>query len=389
MSTFEVAVDRVVYGGEGLAHHDGQVVFVPHSAPGDRLLVEPLQQRKDMLRARLVRILEPSGLRCSPPCIYFGQCGGCQLQHISYEGQLEVKRAIVAEQLERIGGLKVEVSPTLASPLVFGYRNHARFSVDRTGHLGFTRYRSHSLVNVDHCLLLLEPINLVVRAVQGRLRGVYQLSVRCGHNTGQLLVAPRVPSLEAYGVETGQAYYEERVLNRNYRVSASSFFQVNTPAAEILVKKVLEFLQLEGPETVVDAYSGVGTFSVPIAERAKFVIGIEEAPSAVDDAVFNAGRLNNLRFIRGKVEEVLPSLRDRIDALVLDPARVGCAPPVLEAIRSRRPRRIVYVSCDPATLARDLKVITSGGLYHVRRVQPLDMFPQTYHVESVVLLELA
>ncbi len=388
MSTFEVTVEKLVHGGEGLARRNGQVVFVPYSAPGDRLLVEPLPPKQSMLRARIVRVLEPSSLRSSPPCIYFGQCGGCQLQHLRYEAQLQAKAAVVAEQLHRIGNLEAEVLPTLPSPQPFNYRNHARFSVDGAGRLGFTRYRSHSVVPVDVCLLMLEPINSVIRRVQGRLRGIFQLSVRCGHNTGQLLVSPWIPSLERYGVESGQPYYEERLLGRNFRVSAASFFQVNTPVAETLVTKVLEFLNLEGQETVVDAYCGVGTFTIPLAERARQVIGIEEAPSAVEDAAMNASGLSNVRFVRGKVEDVLGLLRERIDALVLDPARVGCAPPVIEAIRSRRPPRIVYVSCDPATLARDLKLISADGLYRVRHVQPVDMFPQTYHVESVALLEL-
>jgi 23S rRNA (uracil1939-C5)-methyltransferase len=389
MSAFEVTVERLVHGGEGLAHHHGQVVLVPYSVPGDRLVVETVLQKRDFVRARIVQVLEPSQLRTGPQCIYFGQCGGCQLQHIGYEGQLNLKAAVVAEQLERIGGLSPEVSPTLASPLPFKYRNHARFSVDRTGRVGFTRYRSHSIVPIDVCLLMADAINSVVRQVQGRLRGIFQLSVRYGHYTGQLLVNPPLSLLDIYGIRSGQPYYEEKLLGRTYRVSAASFFQVNTPAAEMLVKTVLDFLELEGHETVVDAYSGVGTFAVILAEKARAVIGIEESPSAVEDALFNVAGLDNVRIVRGKVEEVLPSLREKVDAVVLDPARVGCEPAVIEALRSRRPGKVVYVSCDPATLARDLKLITAEGMYRVRRVQPVDMFPQTYHIESVALLELA
>ncbi len=389
MTAFEVTVERLVYGGEGLARYDGQVVLVSHVAPGDRVLVEPFQAKKGLVRARVVKLLEPSEARTEPPCIYFAQCGGCQLQHLKYEDQLRVKTEVVKEQLARIGGLTTTVLDTIPSPLPFGYRNHARFSVDRAGHLGFTRFRTHSLVPIDRCLLMLEPINRVLLAAQSRLRGVFQLSVRYSENTGQLLVNPRVPYLDARGIATGQPYYEEGLLGRAYRISASSFFQVNTRAAELLAAKVVEFLQLKGHETVLDAYSGVGTFSLLIAEKAGRVIGVEESPSAVEDAIFNARGMGNVRFVLGKVEAVLPTIRETIDAVVLDPARVGCAPEVLEALRSKRPGRVVYVSCDPATLARDLGILTSGGMYRLVQVQPLDMFPQTYHVEAVALLELA
>jgi 23S rRNA (uracil1939-C5)-methyltransferase len=291
------------------------------------------------------------------------------------------------------------------------YRNQARFTVGRRfGELCFTYRASHRLLRIDHCWIVHPTINRIVEHAQGKLsilgRRIHQVSIRVGANTGQLMVAPALP--EVPEIESGQPFLEEELLGRRFRLEPPSFFQVNTlrerrelptaigrawlplPAdglsmAELLVLLVLDRVSPEPDQVVVDAYSGVGTFALLIAPLVRTVIGIEEARSAVRDAEHNGRDVPNAQFIRGKTEAVLPELAQRLQAVVLDPARVGCHPAVLEALVRLSPRKVVYVSCDPSTLARDLRVLVDGG-YTLDEVQPLDMFPQTYHIECVATL---
>jgi 23S rRNA (uracil1939-C5)-methyltransferase len=266
------------------------------------------------------------------------------------------------------------------------------------------------LLRIEHCWIVHPRINHVLTELQGRLAGVerhiHQIAIRVGANTGQLLVSPAIP--EVPELASGQPFFEEELLGVRFRLQPPSFFQVNTrreqralptavghpcvavPAgglsmAELLALVVLDRLQPQPSDLVVDAYSGVGTFALLLAPLVREVIGIEEAKSAVHDAEYNARDRNNLRFIEAKTENALPSLGVRPDAVVLDPARVGCHPDVLRALLDAAPKRIVYVSCDPSTLARDLRVLVDGG-YALHEVQPVDMFPQTYHIECVAHL---
>ena len=291
------------------------------------------------------------------------------------------------------------------------YRNQARFTVGRRfGELCFTYRASHRLLRVEHCWIVHPHINTALEVMQGRLadlgRRIHQVSVRVGANTGQVLISPALP--EVPELETGQPHLEEELLGRRFRLEPPSFFQVNTlrekrevPAtvrrtwlplpddgvsmAELLALLVLDRLEPSESDVVVDAYSGVGTFALLLSPLVREAIGIEEARSAIRDAEHNAREVDNVRFIQAKTEEALPALDVRPDAVVLDPARVGCHPGVLRALLDVRPPRIVYVSCDPSTLARDLRILVDGG-FKLHEVQPLDMFPQTYHIECVATL---
>lgn len=413
MTRARITLTDVAFGGEALGRLDGKVVFVPYALPGEEVLLDLVEQRRDFARGEVARVLRRSEQRAAPPCPYFGRCGGCQWQHASYPAQLEIKRQIVVQQLARIGRFPDAddlVRPTIGMLSPWEYRNQVRFSFGRRfGELGFTRWRSHRLLRIDHCYLAHPRINGVLYQLQGRLAGerLHQVVVRVGANTGDLLIAPRLPIEDP---PSGQSHLEEELLGRRFRIAAPSFFQVNTrrerrplpaghrpgdwlpplPAdglsmAELLALLVLDGVAPQGDELVIDAYAGVGTFGVLLAPRVRRVIAVEESPVAVQDARHNTRDLPNVEVRAGKAEDLLPQLDVRPDAVVLDPARVGCAPPVLAALIAARPRRIVYVSCDPATLARDLRVLGDGG-FRLERVQPLDMFPQTYHVESVALL---
>jgi len=410
----QLVLDDIAFGGEAIGRVDGEVVFVPYALPGEEVRVAVEQTKRQYRRTRLLEVLRAAPERVAYPCPYFTTCGGCQWQHAAYEAQLRFKQHVVVEQLRRLGGFadaEAHVRPVVGMVRPWEYRNHARFSLGRRyGELGFTRKETHHLLRVDYCWLMVPQINRALDHLQRRCAGLpsHQVTIRYSPRTGQLLVQPEVPAVPE--LPTGQPYLEEEVLGRRFRVAPSAFFQVNTvperralppqlavpwiaeregewSMAELLALHVLDRLGPGRLGRVVDAYSGVGTFAVLLAERADEVIGIEESPAAVRDARHNAWGLDHVRFVEGKTEQVLPQLEGRLDAVVLDPARVGCHPAVLEALLARRPPRVIYVSCDPATLARDLRILVDGG-YRLEQVEPLDLFPQTYHIESVSTLTL-
>jgi 23S rRNA (uracil1939-C5)-methyltransferase len=417
--TVSVELTDAAFGGEAIGHlPDGRVVFVPRALPGEAALVQLHQERRDFARGEVATLERPAPGRVDPPCAHYLQgCGGCSWQHAEYELQLRLKRDIVADQLRRIGHFSdaaALVRPALGMLQPWHYRNQARFTVGkRYGELCFTYRSSHRLLRIDHCWIVHPKINAILEAAQGRLldparRRIHQVSIRIGANTGDVLVAPALP--EVPEIESGQPFLEEELLGRRFRLQPPSFFQVNTlreqrplppvigeprvplaadgvSMAELLALLVMDRLDPGPEDLIVDAYSGVGTFALLLAPLVHEVVGIEEARSAVRDAIHNAGDLANVRFIQAKTEEALPSLGARPAGVVLDPARVGCHPDVLRALLDLRPGRVVYVSCDPSTLARDLRILVDGG-YTLHEVQPLDMFPQTYHIESVATLTI-
>ena len=375
--------------GEALAQEDGKQVFVFGGIPGELVVAEVLRERREHLEARVVEVVEPSLHRVEAPCSYFGACTGCQWQHMDYAYQLLLKWEVVTDALERVGGLQgVPVEETLPSPRTLGYRNHARFTVSREGaRLGFVNRLTRRWVEVQECQLMVPWINDALAALQGRVGETTQVSLRYGAKTGSWILQPTLHGQDV-PLESGQKQYQEELLGRSFRVSSPSFFQVNAPQAEQLAALAMEALALTGNETVVDAYAGVGTFAVLLAGSAYRVIAIEESASALEDARQNVADSSNVELWRGKTEEVLGGLTgEQVDAVILDPPRAGCQPRALEGLLTLGPRRIAYVSCDPETLARDLKVLTQGP-YRIERVQPVDMFPQTHHVECVVTLVL-
>lgn len=371
--------------GEALARWDDRWVFVFGGIPGERVTAEIVRRRRRYLAARVRQVVEPSPYRVSPRCPYFGDCTGCQWQHVDYAYQLALKQQAVAGAFERIGGINdAPVEEVLPAPELYGYRNHARFTVGPNGTLGFVHRETRRFVVVERCLLMHPWINEALAELQGRCGETTQLSVRYGVNTGEYLVQPRLKNPEVRLV-TGQKHYAESLLGRRFRIASPSFFQVNTRQAERVTGLLKEVLDLKGDELLVDAYAGVGTFAVLLASHVKRVVGIEDSPAAVEDAEANAVGVDGVSFVLGKTEEALSQLEERPDAVILDPPRKGCHPAALEALKAIRPARVAYVSCDPSTLARDLKSLCSDG-FKLVRVQPVDMFPQTHHVECVALL---
>ena len=384
-----ITVDLQRWGdsGDTIAQVDGDDLHVLGGIPGEEAVVEIIRDRKGRVAAQVVQTLSESPGRRVPPCPYFGPCTGCQWQHVEYRRQLEIKREAVIESLAQAGLPEAPVAPTLASPEEFGYRNHARFTVGRKwGELGFVNKESRRFVPVTSCMLMQPWINQTLAHLQRKAAETSQLSIRYGMDSGDYLIQPRLknPDIE---VESGQPHYTDIIEGRRFRVAASSFFQVNPKQAEALVRLVRDGLRLTGQETVVDAYAGVAAFAVLVADRCRRVIAIEESASAITDAKSNIGGADNIELVQAKTEDALTGLTGPPDGVILDPPRAGCHPRVLEALIDLKPRRIVYVSCEPATLSRDLAALCQGP-FQLESVQPVDMFPQTHHVECVAVLAL-
>jgi 23S rRNA (uracil1939-C5)-methyltransferase len=406
MSIVAVQLTTMAHGGDALGRHEGKVVFVPYAIPGETVRAEIVEDKEHYAFARVTELLEPSPHRIDPPCPYFGQdkCGGCQWQHIGYSTQPRLKAQILADQLRRIGAIEEpRVGRTIADETGWAYRNHAQFWPAPAGGLGFQRASGGDVVAVDHCMILHRTLSDLYGVIDLDVEGLIRLVLRAGTATGDRMVGfemeeDKPPALETdeavsgvlllneggYANLVGDNHITEAVAGHTYRVSASSFFQVNTPQAAQLVHLAMGYLDLQGDETVLDAFCGVGLFTTHLAEQAELVICVESSPSAVDDLLRNTETHGNVEVIEGPLEEVLPDVGVPLNAVLLDPPRGGVDRIALDALVQLAPDRIVYVSCDPATLARDAKRLRGGG-YRLVDTQPVDMFPQTYHVESVSL----
>ena len=371
--------------GEAMAQFDDQNIFVLGGIPGERVIAEVVSVRRRYAAAQVLEVLEPSPARVSPPCPYYGECTGCQWQHVDYDQQLAVKREKVVDALERVGGITgAEVAPVVPSPRQFGYRNHARFTIGPSGELGFVHKETRQFVRIDNCMLMHDGVNDTLAGLQDRCAETTQLSIRAGMETGDVLVQPTLLN-PVIPFATGQKTYLESVDGHRFRVASPSFFQVNVEQTAVLSRLVRRVLDLSADDVLLDAYTGVGAFAVLLAPSVKEVIAVEESAAAMVDASENARGLNNVELITGKVEDVLPTLEHAPTAVILDPPRSGCHPRTLQSLIDLGPDRIAYISCDPETLARDLKLLCDNA-YLLESVTPLDMFPQTHHVECVALL---
>lgn len=388
MNTIEVHLTGIAHLGEALGKYDGKVVFVPYGIPGETVKVRIIKDEGDYLRAEIVDIVEPSFFRETAPCRLFGMCGGCSFQHVAYSYQIKLKEIVVMEQLKRIGGFdnpEEFTKLTIQAENPYNYRNRADFSINRQKLLGFKMRGSHRFIHVEYCHIMHPKINEILAILQGKTpkRKTHNVTIRYGVNTGQWLVQPE---MDVTDIQTGQKYYTEKLLGKEFVISAPSFFQVNTYQAQKLIQTVLNYITRDD-RTVIDAYAGVGTFTVFLAEKVEKVIAIEESRSAYKDAKINMKDFDNITYICEKTEEALLNPSIEADAIVLDPPRVGCMKEVLQAIAEKKIKKVIYVSCEPSTLARDLKYLKEKG-YKLVEVQPIDMFPQTYHIENVALMLL-
>ncbi|HTP10553.1 MAG TPA: class I SAM-dependent RNA methyltransferase [Anaerolineae bacterium] len=369
-------LDAMTYGGKSLGRHDGKAIFVSGGLPGEVVRVVIEDDRMRFARGRVIEVIEPVPDRSVPRCPHFGfdstACGGCQWQHINYTAQLRYKTAIVREQLQRLGRIAdPPVRDIIPSSAIWQYRNHAQFHTTSDGRWGFQAARSHRVVTIDECHII-EPLLLEwLRSNQTAPPQSDRFNVRFGNTPDRLSGATTFHLKDA-----------------TLRVSGESFFQVNTSLIETLIDQVLSKCDPQPTDTILDAYCGVGLFSRFLAPQAQRVIGVESSASAVRDFRANLADFDRVEVHQGLVEKVLARLTLPLQAVVLDPPRAGCEPRVIETIVARQIDRVVYVSCDPATLARDVRQFMAGG-YRLIEAQPIDLFPHTYHSETVVLLRRA
>ncbi|MEB3117638.1 MAG: 23S rRNA (uracil(1939)-C(5))-methyltransferase RlmD [Limnothrix sp.] len=443
-AAIELEITDLADSGDGVGRWADRVVFVPETVPGDYLSVRLLQVKPTFARAKILSILDPSPDRVRPGCIVADKCGGCQWQHVAYGSQLLAKQRQVEQALTRLGGFEEPpVLPILAAAAPLAYRNKATYPVapgpDDQIRAGYYQKGSHKIVNLNQCPVQDDRLDPLLRQVKQDLTAsgwepydetthtgtVRHLALRIGRRTGEMLLTLVVRDWEAlpglatqaelwreqfpqlvgvcvnqqpqrnnviFGPETrcvlGRPALEEYLNGLVFEIRPETFFQVNTDQTEELLKTIHQQLALTGREILVDAYCGVGTLTLPLAQRAGRAIGIEAQAEAVTQARHNAERnqLTNVEFQVGKVADLLPQLGLQPDVVLLDPPRKGCEPGVIEALRAIAPSRIVYMSCKPATLARDLKLLCEQGQYQLDRVQPADFFPQTPHVECVAFL---
>jgi len=373
--------------GETSAIYEGISVAVAGGVPGETVDVEITRRYPDSLAATVIEIDNPSSDRTEPLCPYYLACSGCQWQHVTYERQLELKWERVERAIREYSEFAdVNILPTLPSPDQFGYRNHARFTVRKSGEIGYVNRHTRQWLRVDKCLLMADQINSALGKMQDHVRGMSQMSIRVGVNTGDMLIQPKLPN-PAIDLESGGRDYTEALNGRSYRVAGSSFFQVNTAQAENLAEILADRLQLRDDETLIDAYTGVGTFAIMLAPYVRRVIVIEESNSAVEDAKHNAQDIPNIEFIKARTEDAIPKLSGEVDVLILDPPRRGCHPEAIEATKQLLPGKIAMVSCDPQTMARDLASLCADSPFILEEVQPVDLFPQTHHVECIAILK--
>jgi len=406
--TFEIELMASAFGGECIGRlPDGKTVFVPFGIVGERVEIELLVDKSRFARGRIKRVLEASPKRITPRCPHFGECGGCHYQHLAYADQLELKGSIMADQLQRIGRFeKPPLSKIVPSPQEWNYRNTVQFHLSPAGRIGYQRAGAGGVVEIGECHLPLPPINdLWPRLELDPESGIRRASLRCGSD-GELLLglesdSPRPPEFSVdfplsavfLGAGdpvllSGEDYSLMRVGERTFKVSADSFFQVNLPQAEAMVEYVLKQMQVDQKTQMLDAYCGAGLFSAFLAPRVGSLTGIELSDSACNDFAFNLDEFENVSLYVGAVEEVLPALKIKPRAVLLDPPRAGLHPAALQSLIAAKPEQIAYVSCDPATLARDLQKLAASG-YQLESVTPFDLFPQTYHVETVTLITRA
>lgn len=342
---------------------------------------------------RYIRAIEPVAERVEAPCPVFGECGGCQLQHMAYPAQLAWKTDRMRRLLQVAGFDPTLTLSAIGSEPPWNYRNHMRFSVNREGQAGLTARGSHRVLPLAACPIADQHINDALVILSEERLPQPQILIRYGVATGQVLIQP-TPSeetrtrLQAAGLEVRETDIEEAMGGQRFRIRPSSFFQTNTAQANRMAELVLERLPAGREMTLVDAYCGVGTFARLMADHAGAVIAIEESASAIRDARWNLRDTPNVEIVQAKVEDILPKMTQRIDGLVIDPPRAGCQRSVLDALAERRVPHVVYVSCGPESLARDLDYLChTKAAYELKSVQPLDMFPQTAHIENIVALE--
>jgi 23S rRNA (uracil1939-C5)-methyltransferase len=442
---YELFINNYSHQGEGIGRVNNFTIFVPGAIIGERVRVRISEVKKNFVRGELKEVILSSPHRIKPLCPVYHLCGGCHLQHIAYEEQLEMKKGIVENALDRIGNQNIKALPTIGMKDPWRYRNKGYFQASQEKgmiRLGFYKAGSYNFVPASRCLLFSLQINRLVSYLEGQLSlqkvivynsktgggNLRNILIRESRSTGEIMIVfitkeynlgfgqnilndlvrtfPKVVSIyqninkspkavlqgKNFRILKGKPDLEDAIDPFKFKISPQSFFQVNTVQAEILNEKILEYANLSGEETVIDSYCGTATISIYMAKQAEKVYGIEVEKSAVRDAKTNCelNGISNLKLFTGKAEEWLYKWRrigEEVHLIIVDPPRRGCSSKVLKGIIKIKPKKIIYVSCNTATLARDLKYLTKENDYKLKKVLPIDMFPQTGHIECIASLE--
>ena len=430
ITEFICNIEKIVYGGNGISTYEGIKVFVPYSAPGDNLLVKIKEKNRDYYVAQIKKIIQPSPNRTQPSCPYFGTCGGCSLQHITYTSQLEIKKQFAIESLQRIGHISPLNSVNITPSAPFNYRNKTQYPLSRYRQkIGFYQQLTHKVVDIKECLLHPPVFDRIRSAIKEQLKNTKEsiydetkhtgnlrhIVIRQGQRTEEILIifVTRTDTLNEklyqplpnqfnniIGIVqninpeqtnrilnrknkllSGRDFYYEHILDKKFKISANAFFQVNTTQSENLIKKLRTLV--EPSNTILDLYCGVGLLSIMIADKAKMVYGVELEKQAIQDAKENLAlnNITNIKYISAPVEREIKNYH-RIDTIIIDPPRKGCLKSFLIEIIKLKPKQIIYISCNPTTLARDLAILDNLG-YKTTEIELFDMFPQTFHVESI------
>ena len=414
----ECYVDGISHTGEGVARIDGKATFIPFAIPGETVTIKIIETKKNFQRARLEEVITPSPDRIEAPCPYYFRCGGCSYQHISYARQLAFKRQVVKESLKRIGGIDIEVNQVIGMENPWRYRNKVEWHTGKESGqptMGYYINESRVLIGIDSCLLISQEMQDYSRYIKDHLeelrvpedcevilrqssRNREMMLIFKGAGAGDIDFAKMLNYQEVASIYSidggtprlhfGDQRLTDAIFDLKYEFSPQAFFQVNHTQTEKMVEIIKEFAQLRNSDTVLDAYCGTGSIALALAGSVRRVVGVESFKAAIKDAKMNVFKNNitNCKFIKGACEEIIPNLEELFDVVVLDPPRTGCKAELIQAIIKKSPRCIIYVSCNPATLARDLAIFNNAA-YTVDQVQPIDMFPQTSHVETVVCLQ--
>ena len=366
----KIKIDNIAFGGEGVGRVEGFVVFVPLVIEGEVVEAKIIEVKKSFARGELVKIINPSPIRINAECKYFGNCGGCQYQHIRYEDQFKIKQQQIIELFKRIGGFSEDkVAPVIACPQTFNYRNRILVRSQWNGKakkllVGFRKRNSHWVVEINDCKIAEPALN------------------------------KQIPEVRANPPKRGGIKINLRVAPEDWSVPDHSFFQTNFFILPEMVNKVRKIFQSNNSEYLVDTYCGVGFFAIELANLAKKFVGVESDKLAIKAAQENSIKFGaeNGEFIEGRTEDLLPELLEKFSpnktSVILDPPRKGCAPSAIEQLRKVKPSQIIYISCHPATLARDLNILCADGVYRLEHVYPIDMFPHTQHIECITDLRL-
>jgi 23S rRNA (uracil1939-C5)-methyltransferase len=406
INIFEVRINSLAYGGEPLGKlPDGRVVFVPFAIPGELVRLSITEDKPRYARGELVEVLEASSERVTPRCPHFTFCGGCHYQHMNYPTQLKVKADILREQLERIGGLRdLPMVDVMAMSEPWDYRNSVQFHITQAGELGFQKAHSKQTFAIRECHLPEASLNQLWPLIEVEPdSSVERVSLRAGASEEMVILESADPRPVEFNIESlaasvvqrgptgnmvlaGNDYIMMEALGRRFRVSAGSFFQVNTLQAQAMVRYLTDHLPLAERGTLVDVYSGVGFFSAFLGPRVKRLVGIEISPEACEDFCSNLDEFDNVELYEDSAEHVLRRVNFNPDIMIMDPPRAGLGGRTVEGVLAQGATQLAYISCDPATLARDGKQLAAGG-YSLIKLAVIDMFPQTYHIESISMWE--